>query len=271
MEEVPDEDPLAVPYRPPPRKEKRKSENPKRSFNRKSQRSTRFERAPSEAMTDLVESHIRDIVQQRPRNTYRSMRPRSSIDRMIRPSDLLAPTNHLSKLLTPNKPKKTIGKKRKNKSGHPGGSSDSSSSSSSSDSSSGSDSSTSDTTITTNTSSSSSSSSSSSDNTTITDSTHTRRRRHRRRANKKKKKMILKPDPPSEPYDGAIDVRAFIKFVTESTAYVRDGNVPKNRQVLKISKHLKGKAYEFYLSTVANSPFDWRLKQFFTELFPTYL
>ncbi|KAE9383128.1 hypothetical protein BT96DRAFT_961093 [Gymnopus androsaceus JB14] len=78
--------------------------------------------------------------------------------------------------------------------------------------------------------------------------------------------MLLKPDPP-ESYDGSVDVRAFIKFVTEGTAYVRDGRVPSNRRVLKLSKYLKGKAYQFYLTTVADSPFDWRLKKFFTELY----
>ncbi|KAJ3784596.1 hypothetical protein GGU10DRAFT_271097 [Lentinula aff. detonsa] len=79
--------------------------------------------------------------------------------------------------------------------------------------------------------------------------------------------MLLKPDPPLEAYDGSVDIRAFIKFVTEGTAYVRDGRVPKNRRVLKLLKYLKGKAYQFYLTTVADSPFDWRLKQFFTELY----
>ncbi|KIK50417.1 hypothetical protein GYMLUDRAFT_182823, partial [Collybiopsis luxurians FD-317 M1] len=78
--------------------------------------------------------------------------------------------------------------------------------------------------------------------------------------------MLLKPDPP-EVYDGLADVRPFIKYVTEGTAYVRDGRVPKNRRVLKLSKYLSGKAYQFYLTTVADSPFDWRLKKFFTELY----
>ncbi|KAJ3789006.1 hypothetical protein GGU10DRAFT_261592, partial [Lentinula aff. detonsa] len=78
--------------------------------------------------------------------------------------------------------------------------------------------------------------------------------------------MLLKPDPP-ENYDGSIDVRKYIKFVTEGTAYVRDGHVPKNRRVLKLSKFLQGRAYQFYLTTVADSPFDWRLKIFFWELY----
>ncbi|THV02136.1 hypothetical protein K435DRAFT_653994, partial [Dendrothele bispora CBS 962.96] len=78
--------------------------------------------------------------------------------------------------------------------------------------------------------------------------------------------MTLKPDPP-DVYDGAVDVRAYIKYVTEGTAYVRDGGVPKNRRVMKLSKFLKGKAYEFYLSTVANNPFEWDLRTFFIELY----
>ncbi|KAE9382849.1 hypothetical protein BT96DRAFT_844981, partial [Gymnopus androsaceus JB14] len=78
--------------------------------------------------------------------------------------------------------------------------------------------------------------------------------------------MLLIPDPPDY-YDGSVDIRDFIKFVTEGTAYVRDGHVPSNRHVLKLSKYLKGKAYQFYLTAVADSPFDWRLKEFFTELY----
>ncbi|KAJ3803760.1 hypothetical protein F5876DRAFT_54156, partial [Lentinula aff. lateritia] len=34
-----------------------------------------------------------------------------------------------------------------------------------------------------------------------------------------------------------------------------------------LSEYLTGKAYQLYLTTVANSPLDWRLKKFFTELY----
>ncbi|KAF9254573.1 hypothetical protein L218DRAFT_885997, partial [Marasmius fiardii PR-910] len=78
--------------------------------------------------------------------------------------------------------------------------------------------------------------------------------------------MLLKPVPP-EAYDGTADVRGYIKFVTEAMAYLRDGQVPRNRHVFRISKYLTGRAYQFYLSVVANSPFDWRTQQFFTDLY----
>ncbi|KIK51076.1 hypothetical protein GYMLUDRAFT_181906, partial [Collybiopsis luxurians FD-317 M1] len=78
--------------------------------------------------------------------------------------------------------------------------------------------------------------------------------------------MILKPDPP-DVYDGSVDVHAFTRFVTEGTAYVYDGHVPKNRRVLKLSKYLSGRAYQFYLTTVADDPFSWKIHKFFTELY----
>lgn len=102
-----------------------------------------------------------------------------------------------------------------------------------------------------------------SDSSESPDSEYRRRESHHKRA---KKKMLLEPDPPDY-YDGSVVIRDFIKFVTEGTAYVRDGHVPSNRHVLKLSKYLKGKAYQFYLTAVADSPFDWRLKEFFTELY----
>ncbi|KAG7097893.1 hypothetical protein E1B28_005206 [Marasmius oreades] len=89
---------------------------------------------------------------------------------------------------------------------------------------------------------------------------------HHKRKRHSKKKMLLKPVPP-EPYDGSPDVRAIIKFVTEAMAYLCDGQVPHNRRVFRISKYLTGKAYQFYLSVVANAPFDWRIQKFFTELY----
>ncbi|KAF9023657.1 hypothetical protein BDZ89DRAFT_907906, partial [Hymenopellis radicata] len=77
---------------------------------------------------------------------------------------------------------------------------------------------------------------------------------------------LLKPDPP-EKYNGAADLRAFMKFVTDGTAYVRDGRVPKNSRVLKLSRYLTGTAHDFYMSSVSDDPKAWRLKQFFIELY----
>ena len=166
-------------------------------------------RAGSEALTDLVESHIRDIVEQRPRKT-KSLKnlPKRKSERAMRPSELIAPTNHLAKLLTPAKNRKLTVKSRNKGRGNPGGPSDSSSSSSSSD-----------------TSSESSSDSDYDSSSSSSSSDHTRHHKHRR-SHKKKRKMLLKPDPP-ESYNGTADVQTFIKFITEAAAYVCDGQVPK--------------------------------------------
>lgn len=78
-------------------------------------------RAGSEALTDQVETHIRDIVEQRPRKVIVGPgRPNNTINQITRPSQMIAPTNHLAKLLTPAKGKKPAGKqstRRKNRGG----------------------------------------------------------------------------------------------------------------------------------------------------------
>ncbi|KAF5349362.1 hypothetical protein D9757_014219 [Collybiopsis confluens] len=148
------------------------------------------------------------------------------------PSEHSARNASNSNSLNPPKDKKRAGKILAISRGNLGGPSDSSSSSSS-ESSSSSDDSSNDSSM--NTSSSS-------------DSNPKQRRRHRRRRKHRKGKMILKPDPP-DVYDGSVDVQVFTKFVTEGTAYVRDGRVPKNRRVLKLSKYLSGRAYQFYLTS----------------------
>ncbi|KAG2152977.1 uncharacterized protein EDB93DRAFT_1102748 [Suillus bovinus] len=90
--------------------------------------------------------------------------------------------------------------------------------------------------------------------------------RHKNNKRKTKKKTTLKPIPPRE-YDGSVDLRAFHRFITEGTAYVEDGNVPRKRQVFILSHYLQGKAHEFYLRQVSDQPGKWRIKEFFTELF----
>ena len=66
-------------------------------------------------------------------------------------------------------------------------------------------------------------------------------------------------------YDGAPDARAFNRFVTEGTAYVVDGQVPRNRRVFVLSYYLTKIAYDFYVQKVNFS--DWKLQEFFEELF----
>ncbi|KAG7097894.1 hypothetical protein E1B28_005207 [Marasmius oreades] len=63
--------------------------------------------AASEALSDLVESHINSIVAGKTTGPSKNF---SEPDRMLRPSELIAPTNHLAKLLNP-KPKRKIGRK----------------------------------------------------------------------------------------------------------------------------------------------------------------
>ncbi|KAJ3886641.1 hypothetical protein GG344DRAFT_69499 [Lentinula edodes] len=208
--------------------QQRQIQSPKKKSSKKPEWA-KLHKVP-EAFANQVEPHARDIVGQRPRKFH-------AIKRVASPS---------SSLTTPNltKGKKQAVEQQSKCRREP---SESSSSSSGSE-------------------SSSSSPESDSESSFETRHNHGHRGRQRRSLKKKSKKMILKPDPP-EPYDGSIDINAYIKFVTEGTAYVRDGHVPRNRRVLKLSKYLKSKAYQFYLTTVANSPFDWRLKEFFVELY----
>jgi hypothetical protein len=77
---------------------------------------------------------------------------------------------------------------------------------------------------------------------------------------------MLKPIPPIT-YDGALDSRVFHQFLTEGTAYVKDGQVERKRRVFILAHYLKGRAREFYTREVSGDPYRWRLRRFFTELF----
>lgn len=229
----------------------KQAETPQKKSKVKKNKTSAKNHAGSEALTDLVETYIRDIVEQRPRKakSFRKL-PEKSLEHAMHPNELIAPTNHLAKLLTLAKSKKPAVKSRNKGRGNPRGPSYPSFSSSSLDSSS----------------SSSGSDSEPTDSDSDSSSSFEHSRHKHCHSHKRKKKMLLKPDP-LEPYNGTADVQTFIKFVTEATAYVHDGQVPRKHRVMKISEYLNGKAYQFYLSTVADSPFDWRLKQFFTELY----
>ncbi|KAF9471029.1 hypothetical protein BDN70DRAFT_763144, partial [Pholiota conissans] len=77
---------------------------------------------------------------------------------------------------------------------------------------------------------------------------------------------LIKPIPP-KPYDGTADERLFMRFVTEGTAYVKDGKVHKKRRVFVLSYYLTAKAYDFYTQKVANKFDQYNLRRFFDELF----
>ena len=51
-------------------------------------------------------------------------------------------------------------------------------------------------------------------------------------------------------YDGMDDLFLFFQFITQSMAYIREGRIPTDVQINKISYFLKGKAYKFYSSEV---------------------
>ena len=76
----------------------------------------------------------------------------------------------------------------------------------------------------------------------------------------------LKPIAPKV-YDGSPDARAFNRFVTEGTAFVVDGRVPRNRQVFVLSYYLDKTAYDFYIQKVSMNFSEWKLQEFFEELF----
>ena len=91
-------------------------------------------------------------------------------------------------------------------------------------------------------------------------------KKDRRKAKKKHQKMKLKPIPPIE-YDGSEDPQMIHWFITEGTAYVKDGNVPSKKRVFILSHYLTGRAHEFYIREVSGDPYCWRLPKFFSEMF----
>jgi hypothetical protein len=93
-----------------------------------------------------------------------------------------------------------------------------------------------------------------------------RKRKSRAKKRSKSRKTTLKPIAPTV-YDGAVDSRAFHRFITEGTAYVKDGRVASRKRVFVLSHYLKGKAHEFYIREISGDPYRWRLREFFTEMF----
>jgi len=78
--------------------------------------------------------------------------------------------------------------------------------------------------------------------------------------------MTLKPIPPVK-YDGSADSKSCHHFMTESTAHVKDGNIPEKEQIFIAEHYLTGKGGTFYTEEVAPDPYSWRLREFFKRLF----
>ena len=100
-----------------------------------------------------------------------------------------------------------------------------------------------------------------------------RRIRKLKKISKKRNRQVsrkgstIKPFPPKE-YDGAADPRTYHRFVMEGEAYIRDGQVSKERRIRVLAHFLIGKGYNFYMQKVASDdPNNWDLYKFFTELF----
>ena len=105
---------------------------------------------------------------------------------------------------------------------------------------------------------------------------HKRTRKHRHSHSRHAERVIKvsrKLEPPSFKYSGTPDPTLYLKFIRECNEYVKDAGFRKKEFVLKISRFLEGKAYDFYDSMVSDDPYDWTLSQFFRELmnycFPT--
>ncbi|KAG5350024.1 hypothetical protein C0989_000601 [Termitomyces sp. Mn162] len=68
-----------------------------------------------------------------------------------------------------------------------------------------------------------------------------------------KRRTLIKPTLP-EKYGGQAEYRAFQKFLTHGTAYVKYVYVEKRRQVMVLSEFLTGQTYTFYTRHVSLAP-----------------
>lgn len=82
----------------------------------------------------------------------------------------------------------------------------------------------------------------------------------------KRPKCSIKPVPPRS-YNGTPNTKDFHQFMTDATAYVVSGYVPKDQQVYVLSRYLTGVARDFYVQEVSVRPRKWRLEKFFKGLF----
>jgi len=64
-------------------------------------------------------------------------------------------------------------------------------------------------------------------------------------------------------YDKSADLKSFHRFMMESTAYVKDGNVPEKKQVFIVAHYLTRKGCTFYTEEVTPDQYSWCLCEFF--------
>ncbi|CAA7257325.1 unnamed protein product [Cyclocybe aegerita] len=68
-------------------------------------------------------------------------------------------------------------------------------------------------------------------------------------------------------YDGTPDNNAYQHFVQESSAYLEDAGIEPERYAFTLSCYMKDRAYDFYTQKVSMNEEEWKLKDFYVELF----
>ncbi|KAJ3851616.1 hypothetical protein EV368DRAFT_65609 [Lentinula lateritia] len=79
-------------------------------------------------------------------------------------------------------------------------------------------------------------------------------------------KRLIKPILPNE-YDGSANAEKYHCFVLEGLQYCKEGHVPEDERVFLLSHYLTGKAHSFFTQKVSKNHEQWKLKDFFEELF----
>ncbi|KAF4600211.1 hypothetical protein EYR40_007323 [Pleurotus pulmonarius] len=116
--------------------------------------------------------------------------------------------------------------------------------------------------------SSESSSTSASSSNESSDSSRNARRKKRskkKRHAKKKGKSLLKPVPPKR-YNGEANLTLVYRFMTESIAYLEQGEVDEEYWIRTIASFLEGAAYDFYAQQVSLNIAEWTIDEFFEGL-----
>ncbi|KAJ8701144.1 hypothetical protein PTI98_004101 [Pleurotus ostreatus] len=119
--------------------------------------------------------------------------------------------------------------------------------------------------------SSESSSTSASSSNGSSDSSRNARRKKRskkKRHAKKKGKSLLKPVPPKR-YNGEANLTLVYRFMTESIAYLEQGEVDEEYWIRTIASFLEGTVYDFYAQQVSLNIAEWTIDEFFEGLIDT--
>ncbi|KAJ3899305.1 hypothetical protein F5879DRAFT_767320, partial [Lentinula edodes] len=74
---------------------------------------------------------------------------------------------------------------------------------------------------------------------------------------------LIKPILLNE-YDGSADAEKYHCFVLQ---YCKEGHVPEDKRVFLLPHYLTGKAHSFFTQKVSKNHEQWKLKDFFEELF----